>query len=88
MPLKNLSTKLIKRFYRETKGKIQIIGVGGVDSGQSTFEKITSGANAVQLYTGMIYKGPGIVKEIKKELIEILKKEKIKNITAAIGINS
>ena len=38
--------------------------------------------------TGMIYKGPGIVKEIKKELIEILKKEKIKNITAAIGINS
>ncbi len=88
LPLKNLSTKLIKRFYRETKGKIQIIGVGGVDSGQSTFEKIISGANAVQLYTGMIYKGPGIVKEIKKELIEILKKEKIKNITAAIGINS
>ena len=88
LPLKDLSTKLIKRFYRETKGKIQIIGVGGVDSGQSTFEKIISGANAVQLYTGMIYKGPGIVKEIKKELIKILNKEKIKNITAAIGINS
>ena len=88
LPLKNLSTKLIKRFYKETKGKIQIIGVGGVDSGQSAFEKITSGANAVQLYTGMIYRGPGVVKEIKKELIEILKKEKIKNITAAIGINS
>tara|TARA_B100001996_G_scaffold333746_1_gene283503 strand:+ start:898 stop:1944 length:1047 start_codon:yes stop_codon:yes gene_type:complete len=88
LPLKNLSTKLIKKFYRETKGKIQIIGVGGVDSGQSAFEKITSGANAVQLYTGMIYKGPGIVKEIKKDLIEILEKEKIKNITAAIGINS
>jgi len=79
---------LIKKFYRETKGKIKIIGVGGVDSGQSAFEKIISGANVVQLYTGMIYKGPGIVKEIKKELIEILEKEKIKNITAAIGINS
>ncbi|MGA0861836.1 MAG: hypothetical protein ACO3P6_03000 [Pelagibacteraceae bacterium] len=47
-----------------------------------------SGATAVQLYTGMIYKGPGIVKDIKKELIEILKKEKIKNIQEAIGLNS
>ena len=65
-----------------------IIGVGGVDSGQSAFEKITAGATAVQLYTGMVYKGPGVVKDIKRELIEILKKEKIKNIHQAIGINS
>ena len=57
----------IKKFYKETKGEIQIIGVGGVDSGQSAFEKITAGADAVQLYTGMVYKGPGIVREIKKE---------------------
>ena len=45
-PLKNISTKLIKKFYKETKGQIQIIGVGGVDSGQSAFEKITAGADA------------------------------------------
>ena len=70
------------------KGKISIIGVGGVDSGQSAFEKIISGASAVQLYTSMVYKGPGIVKEIKRELIEILAKEKIKNINEAIGINT
>ncbi len=87
-PVRNLSTQLIKNFYKEIKGKIQIIGVGGVDSGQGAFEKISAGANAVQLYTGMIYKGPGIVKEIKQELIGILKKEKIKNISEAIGINS
>ena len=61
-PLKNISTNLIKKFYKETKGKIKIIGVGGVDSGESAFEKITAGADAVQLYTGMVYKGPGIVK--------------------------
>ena len=66
---------MIKKFYKETKGKIKIIGVGGVDSGESAFEKITAGADAVQLYTGMVYKGPGIVKEIKKELISILKKK-------------
>ena len=87
-PLKDLSTKLIKKFYRETKGKIQIIGVGGVDSGHAAFEKICAGADAVQLYTGMVYKGPGVVKEMKKELITILKKEKLKNISEAVGINS
>ena len=87
-PLKDISTNLIKKFYKETKGKIKIIGVGGVDSGKSAFEKITAGADAIQLYTGMVYKGPGIVKEIKKELISILKKENLKNISDAVGINA
>ncbi len=87
-PLKDLSTNLIKKFYKETKGKIQIIGVGGVDSGNSAFEKITAGADAVQLYTGMVYKGPGVVKQIKKDLISILKKENLKKISEAIGINA
>tara|TARA_B100000941_G_C28503530_1_gene555790 strand:- start:1399 stop:2445 length:1047 start_codon:yes stop_codon:yes gene_type:complete len=87
-PLKDLSTNLIKKFYNATKGKIQIIGVGGVDTGQAAFEKISSGADAVQLYTGMVYKGPGVVKEMKKELISILKRENIKNIREAIGINT
>ena len=75
-PLKDLSTNLIKKFYKETKGKIQIIGVGGIDSGNSAFEKITAGADAVQLYTGMVYKGPGVVKQIKKELNFNFKKRK------------
>ena len=87
-PLEDISTNLIKKFYRETKGKIKIIGVGGVDSGQSAFNKIISGADAVQLYTGMVYKGPGIIKSIKKELISILKKENLKNISQAVGINA
>ena len=84
-PIRELSTGLIKKFYKKLKGKAYIIGVGGVDSGKSAFEKIAAGANAVQLYTGMIYKGPGIVKAIKKELIEILETEGIKNIKDAVG---
>jgi len=87
-PLQNLSLKFIKNFYKSNKGKTPIIGVGGIDSGQSAFEKIIAGATVIQLYTGMVYKGPGVVKNIKKELIEILKKEKINNIQEAIGINS
>jgi len=87
-PLHKLSLKFIKIFYKLNKGTLPIIGVGGVDSGLSAFEKISAGANVIQLYTSMIYKGPGIVKNIKQELIEVLKKEKIKNIQQAIGINS
>ena len=59
-----------------------------MDSGKSAFEKITAGADAVQLYTGMVFKGPGIVKEIKKDLISVLKKENFKNISEAVGINA
>ena len=62
--------------------------MGGVDSGKAAFEKLSVGANAVQLYTGMVFKGPGIVKDIKKDLISILKKENLKKIDEVIGINA
>ena len=87
-PLVDISTNLIKKFYNELKGKTKIIGVGGVDSGTSAYDKIAAGANLVQLYTGMVYKGPHIVKEIKEELIKKLLKEKIKNIDEIVGINA
>ena len=87
-PLVDISTNLIKKFYNELKGKTKIIGVGGVDSGNSAYDKIAAGANLVQLYTGMVYKGPNIVKEIKEELIKKLIKEKIKNIDEIVGINA
>ena len=86
-PLKRISTKMIKKFYKELNSKIPIIGVGGVDSGKSAYEKIVSGASLLQLYTGLVYKGPMIVKEIKKELIQILKSEGISDIKEAIGKN-
>ena len=84
-PLTGLSTKLIKRFYKDLKGKVPIIGVGGVDSSKSAFEKIAAGASALQLYTGMVYEGPTVVKKIKQELIKILNEQGFKNIKDAIG---
>ena len=87
-PIKDLSTKIIKKFYKKLNGKIPIIGVGGVDSGNAAFEKIAAGASAIQLYTGMIYKGPMIVKDIKKELIIKLNEKGFKNISEAVGSNS
>ena len=67
------------------RDRVKIIGVGGVDSGRSAYNKIINGANLVQLYTGMVYKGPNIASKISNELIDILKKEGIKNISEAIG---
>ena len=87
-PIRNLSTEFIKKFYKELKGKIPIIGVGGIDSGEAAFEKLSSGASALLLYTGMIYKGPKIVKEIKKELILIMKEKGFKNIREVVGSNT
>ena len=84
-PIKDISTQFVRRFYKDLKGKVPIIGVGGVDSGESAFEKIAAGASAVQLYTGLIYKGPTIVKEIKKDLIKILKNKGFKSVNEAIG---
>ena len=84
-PLQEISTEMIKKFYKVSNGKIPIIGVGGVNSGKSAYEKIIAGASLLQLYTSFVYKGPFIVKNIKKELIEILKSEGIKSIKDIVG---
>ena len=52
------------------------------------FEKISAGASAIQLYTGMIFRGPTIARDIKNELISILKRENIKNVSDAVGLNT
>ena len=84
-PIQKISTNIIKKFYKKLNGKIPIIGVGGINSGKSAYEKIIAGASLLQLYTGFVYKGPSLAKDIKKELIQILKDEGIKNIKDAVG---
>jgi len=84
-PIEKKSTDLISKFYKILKGRIKIIGVGGVDSGKSAYEKFYAGADYVQLYTGMVFRGPNIVNMIKKELKELLTKDGVKNYTEIIG---
>ena len=84
-PIKEKSNILINRFYKLLKGKIKIIGVGGVDSGKSAYEKLTAGADYVQLYTGMVFKGPNIAGIIKKDLKELLIRDGVKNYTEIVG---
>ena len=84
-PIQEISNNTILKFYKILGNKIKIIGVGGVNSGQAAFEKIICGASLVQLYTGMVYRGPGIASQINSELIDILKNKGFKNISEAIG---
>ena len=84
-PIQDKSTKLISKFYKILNRKIKIIGVGGVDSGKSAYNKFLAGANCVQLYTGMVFRGPNIVNMIKKELKELLLKDGVKNFSEIIG---
>tara|TARA_Y100000992_G_scaffold34982_1_gene19577 strand:+ start:866 stop:1906 length:1041 start_codon:yes stop_codon:yes gene_type:complete len=84
-PLENKSNFLINEFYKSFKSDITIIGVGGIDSGRSVYEKIINGAKLVQLYTGMVFKGPNIVSTINNELIDIIKKTGVNNISELIG---
>jgi dihydroorotate dehydrogenase len=84
-PLEEKSNQLINKFYNLLKGKIDIIGVGGVDSGKSAYNKFLAGASYVQLYTGMVFRGPNIVSIIKKELKELLINNGVKNFREIIG---
>lgn len=75
-PLKALATQTIADMYRLTKyGKVPIIGVGGVGTGQDAYEKILAGASLVQVYSMLVYEGPGSVRRIKEELAALLERD-------------
>ena len=84
-PIEKKSNMLVNEFYKLFNNNIKIIGVGGVDSGKSAYEKFISGASYIQLYTGMVYQGPNIVNKISEELNDILTSNGVKNIEEIIG---
>ncbi|KAL1270739.1 hypothetical protein QQF64_029755 [Cirrhinus molitorella] len=71
--------------YTLTQGKLPIVGVGGVASGQDALDKIRAGASLVQLYTALVYKGPPVVKKIKRELDDLLKAQGFTSVAEAVG---
>ncbi|XP_071785480.1 dihydroorotate dehydrogenase (quinone), mitochondrial-like isoform X2 [Asterias amurensis] len=87
-PLKQMSTDTIRDMYTLTQGKLPIIGVGGISSGQDAFEKIKAGACLVQLYTALAYDGPPLVKRIKRELDVLLRESGYKSVEEAVGADN
>ncbi|GAB4491821.1 MAG: quinone-dependent dihydroorotate dehydrogenase [Parvularculaceae bacterium] len=84
-PLFAPSTALLREFYRQTDGRLPLIGVGGVASARDAYVKILNGASLVQLYTGMIYEGAGLPGRIVRELPIFLKTDGFASISAAVG---
>ena len=87
-PLNLVSNRIIKNFYTNFDGTIPIIGAGGVSDGITAYEKIKCGASLLQLYTAMVFKGPYVASSINKELSNLIKKDGLKNISEAIGVNA
>lgn len=86
-PIDQRSNNLIRYVYKKA-GQPFIIGVGGIFNAQSAFAKIKAGASLIQVYTGLIYEGPGLVKEINQGLVKLVKKEGFKQLKDAIGVAS
>src|SRR5438477_4749914 len=84
-PLFAASTALLADMYRLTRGKLPLIGVGGVASAADAYQKIRAGACLVQLYTALVFAGPGLVTDIKKGLAELLRTDGFTGVAEAVG---
>jgi len=84
-PLFDRSTAVLRAMRDATGGALPLIGVGGVASGAQAYAKLAAGASAVQLYTGLIFEGPGLVTRIKAELATLLRRDGFASVAAAIG---
>ncbi len=85
-PVRARSTEVIRFIYKETQGKLPIIGVGGIFTAADAWEKITAGASLIQVYTGWIYEGPWMVRRILQGLLQKLDAEGLESIQYAVGI--
>ena len=84
-PLRKKSTEVISKIYKYSKGKLPIIGVGGIFTAEDAYEKISAGACLVQAYTGFVYQGFTFARDINKGLSEILKRKGFKSLDEAVG---
>lgn len=84
-PLLAPSTQLLADMYRRTEGKLPLIGVGGIASGADAYDKIRAGASLVQLYTALVYQGPGLVTRIKQDLATLLARDGFATVADAVG---
>jgi dihydroorotate dehydrogenase len=84
-PLFPLSTRMLAETFLRVEGQFPLIGVGGIDSALTAWNKIQAGASLVQLYSALVYHGPGLVQEIKGGLIERMEKENLSSLASVVG---
>ncbi|HET7448074.1 MAG TPA: quinone-dependent dihydroorotate dehydrogenase [Methyloceanibacter sp.] len=84
-PLFVRSTRMLARVYRLTEGKLPLVGVGGIDSGETALTKIAAGASLIQLYTGLVFEGLGLIERIKQALLKAIEQAKADSLAPLIG---
>jgi dihydroorotate dehydrogenase len=87
-PLRGASTAILKGMRRRVANRLVLIGVGGIASGADAYAKIRAGASLVQLYTALVYEGPGLVSRIKSELAECLTRDGYDSVAEAVGVDA
>jgi dihydroorotate dehydrogenase len=84
-PLKDRSTACIRKLYKWTNGDLFIIGVGGIGSGEDAYEKLKAGASVIQIYSMMVYNGPGCVSRIRHDLADLMLQNGQRSLQDVIG---
>jgi dihydroorotate dehydrogenase len=84
-PLFARATRMLARVYQLTQGKLPLIGVGGIDSGKTALAKIEAGASLLQLYTGLVFEGPGLIGRIKQTLLAAMEEAGADRLASLVG---
>jgi dihydroorotate dehydrogenase len=87
-PLLRLSTRMVAETYVRAEGAFPLIGVGGIDSGGAALMKIRAGATLIQLYSSLVYKGLGLVEDIKADLVSTLRRTGRDSLTEIVGADA
>jgi dihydroorotate dehydrogenase len=87
-PLFRRATAMLARVFEATGGKIPLIGIGGIDSGEAALEKIEAGATLLQLYTGLVYAGPGLIGEVKSHLAREVRRRGYSDLAPLRGVKA
>ncbi len=87
VPLRELALQRLKDFRKASGGQIPLIGVGGISCAQDAYTRIRAGASLVQIYSALVYEGPGLAAAINKELATLLRRDGFADITDAIGVD-
>jgi dihydroorotate dehydrogenase len=86
-PLRKRANEVMRFLYRVSEGKLPLIGVGGIESAEAAYERIRSGASLVQLYTGMVFEGPYLAKQINVGLMKLLAKDGCSSVAEVVGVD-
>jgi dihydroorotate dehydrogenase len=87
-PLTSRSTEIIRQIYKQTKGRLPIIGSGGIFTAQDAYDKIRAGASLVEIYTALIYEGPELIRRLNQGLLQLMHKDGFTHISQAVGADN